>query len=66
MRSLVATSFLAVFFLSLAGCPSPPADAISGAEQSEVEEYLAREAADQAALAGEMEAGLKTTPAKKK
>ncbi len=66
MKSFFLTSFLAVFFLSLAGCPAPPADAISGAEQSAIEEYQAREAAEQAALAGEMEAGLNPQPAKKK
>ncbi|QDV47036.1 hypothetical protein Enr13x_69450 [Stieleria neptunia] len=65
MKSLLATSFLAVFFLSLAGCPAPPSDAISGAEQSAIEEYQAREAAEQAALAGEMEAGLDPKAAKK-
>ena len=58
MKHFVATAFLALFFLSLSGCPAAPTDAVSGQEQSAIEAYQAAEAEEQAALEAEMEEGI--------
>lgn len=55
MKKTFATLALAVSFISLAGCPAPPQDAVTGADQSAIEAYQAAEDAEQAAAAGEME-----------
>ena len=61
MKLFAKTLSLGLLALCLAGCSSPTPDAVSDADQSAIDEYLATEAAEQSALAGEMKNADKAT-----
>ncbi|WP_286177903.1 hypothetical protein [Stieleria mannarensis] len=54
MKRLLATLPLALLVFSLTGCPSPSPDAVTDADQSAIDAYLATEAEEQASLQTEM------------
>ncbi len=66
MKKFISTAFVAAFALSLAGCSEGPTDVVTGADKTEIEKYQEAEAAEQAALSGEMAQGLNVDKAPKK
>ncbi|QEF98953.1 hypothetical protein Mal15_30110 [Stieleria maiorica] len=54
MKRLIATLSFGLLFVSLTGCPSPSPDAVTDADQSAIDAYLATEAEEQASLQTEM------------
>lgn len=61
MKKFISTAFIAAFALSLAGCSEGPTDVVGGADKTDIEKYQEAQAAEQAALNGEMEQGLNAT-----
>lgn len=61
MQRCFAAFSMLLLVLCFAGCSAEKKDAVTGADQTEIDAYLATEAAEQAALEGQMKDAAKTT-----